>query len=251
MSRAEKAPGLSFRVVIGTLCGNGFLVFGTLILASVAVLFGWIGPRGRVIFAVARVWSRGLLFCSGVRVVPDFETPLRPEEQFVFMANHRSLFDIPALIATLPGQTRFLAKKSLFQIPLFGWVLKMGGFVTVDRKDLSTARESFAVAVANLAENGVSVLVFPEGTRSMTDELLPFQRGGFLLALKSGLAIVPIGIAGSAQIQPRRQLVIRPGTMRLHYGRPVPIEGFGVSRKQELIQEIRDRVEHLVGPDQA
>ncbi|MCP4202925.1 MAG: 1-acyl-sn-glycerol-3-phosphate acyltransferase [bacterium] len=234
------------KVFFGTLIGNGFLVVGTLFWATVALLFGWIGSRGHFIFWVARTWSRGVLFFGGVRALPAFEVPLDQEGQYVFMANHRSLFDIPALLTTLPGQTRFLAKKSLFQIPLFGWALRMGGFVTIDRSDLSTARNSFAVAVTQLEEAGVSVLVFPEGTRSLSDELLSFQRGGFLLALKSGLAIVPVGIAGSAEIQPKKSLKIRPGVVRVNYGGPMPVQDFGVSRKQELIQEVREQVERLI-----
>lgn len=234
------------RTFFGTLIGNGYLIVGTLFWATVALVFGWIGPRGHFISWVARVWSRGVLFFAGVRVLPTFEVPLDPKEQYVFMANHRSLFDIPALLTTLPGQTRFLAKKSLFQIPIFGWALKMGGFVTIDRKDLGTARGSFADAVAQLEEAGVSVLVFPEGTRSLSDELLSFKRGGFLLALKSGLAIVPIGIAGSARVQPKKGLVIRPGAVGVNYGAPMAVQAFGVSRKTELIGAVREQVERLI-----
>ena len=233
------------KVFLGTLSGNAFLVVGTLIWASVAVLFGWIGPHGSFISWAARSWSRGLLGFSGVRTIATFEAPLDAGGQYVFMANHRSLFDIPALLSTLPGQTRFLAKKSLFQIPLFGWVLKMGGFVTIDRDNLSTARDSFADAVAQLDEAGVSVLVFPEGTRSMSDDMLPFKRGGFLLALKSGLAIVPVGIMGTRDVQPRKSLKIRPGTVRVNYGSPVAVQDFGVSRKNELIGAVRERIERL------
>ncbi len=245
---SESKTGLFFplRVVFGTLIGNGFLIVGTLFWATVALLFGWIGPRGRFISRVARVWSRGVLFFSGVRVVPAFETPLDREGQYVFMANHRSLFDIPALLTTLPGETRFLAKKSLFQIPIFGWALEMGGFVTIDRKDLGTARDSFADAVAELEKAGVSVLVFPEGTRSQSEDLLSFKRGGFLLALKSGLAIVPVGIAGSAQVQPKKSFVIRPGVLRVNYGSPLSVRDFGVSRKRELIRAVREQIEQLI-----
>lgn len=236
----------SLKVFLGTLIGNGFLIVGTLFWATVALLFGWIGPRGHFISWVARTWSRGVLFFSGVRAVPAFEVPLDQKGQYVFMANHRSLFDIPSLLTTLPGQTRFLAKKSLFQIPIFGWAMKMGGFVTIDRKDLGKARDSFAVAVSQLEKAGVSVMIFPEGTRSLSDDLLSFKRGGFLLALKSGLAIVPVGIAGSAQVQPKRSLKIRPGTVRVNYGRPMPVQDFGVSRKKELIQEVREQVQQLI-----
>lgn len=246
MSKSRSSPAQTVALVLGTLIGNGYLVVGTLVCATLALLFGWIGPHGSFISWMARIWSRGLLFFSGVRTRTVFETPLDRKAQFVFMANHRSLFDIPVLLTTLPGQTRFMAKKSLFQIPIFGWALKMGGFVTIDRKDLSTARDSFADAVAQLEEAGVSVLVFPEGTRSLDRELLPFQRGGFLLALKSDLAIVPVGIAGTAEVQPKKSVLIRPGRVRVHYGSPVAPQQFGVSRKNELIRAVRDEIERLI-----
>jgi 1-acyl-sn-glycerol-3-phosphate acyltransferase len=230
--------------VLGTFSGNAFLVVGTLVCATVALLVGWVPPRGNSIFRVARFWSRGVLFFSGVRVERSFAHPLDPAERYVFMANHRSLFDIPALLTTLPGQTRFLAKKSLFQIPLFGWAIRAGGFITIDRKDLSSARESFADAVARLRA-GTSVLVFPEGTRSMVEGLLPFKRGGFLLALKSGLSIVPIGIVGSGAVQRKGSFRIRPGVIRIHYGSPVDVADYPVSRKKELMDEVRRRIVSL------
>jgi 1-acyl-sn-glycerol-3-phosphate acyltransferase len=179
-----------------------------------------------------------------VRVERSFAHPLDPDGRYVFMANHRSLFDIPALLTTLPGQTRFLAKKSLF-LPVFGWAIRAGGFITIDRKDLSSARTSFADAVARLRA-GTSVLVFPEGTRSVVDQLLPFKRGGFLLAMKSGLSIVPIGIVGSGTVQRKGSFRIRPGVIRIHYGSPVDVEGYPVSRKEELMDEVRRRIVSLI-----
>lgn len=245
MSERNSGIGSRIKVVLGTLIGNTYLLFGTVFWATVALLFGWLGPRGHFIFWVARTWSRGVLFFAGVRAEPVFERPLDPRGQYIFMANHRSLFDIPALLTTLPGQTRFLAKKSLFRIPIFGWAIKAGGFVTIDRKDLSTARDSFTVAVAQLTKHGVSVLVFPEGTRSTSGEMLPFKRGGFLLALKSTLPIVPVGIVGSREVQAKRSFKIRPGSIQVHYGSPMPVQAFGVSKKLELIQEVRGEVERL------
>jgi 1-acyl-sn-glycerol-3-phosphate acyltransferase len=246
MTRVRTDPHLSkAALLLATVTGNAFLVLGTLVLATVAILVSWIPPRGDWVYRVARVWSRGVLFASGVRVTARFEAPIDLARQHVFMANHRSLFDIPALIATLPGQTRFLAKRSLFQIPIFGWAIKAGGFITIDRKNLSSARESFAQAVSRLRA-GTSILVFPEGTRSTVEDLLPFRRGGFLLALKSGLPIVPVGIRGSREVQEKKGFLIRPGTISISYGAPIECAGFSVSRKEELMSEVRDRIHSLM-----
>lgn len=232
-------------VIVATVTGNLYLVVGTLFFATLALLVAWIPPQGDWTYRVARIWSRGVLLTSGVRVRNRFETPLDEGRQYVFMANHRSLFDIPALIVSLPGQTRFLAKKGLFQIPIFGWAIRAGGFVTIDRKNLSTARDSFAQAVSRLRA-GISVLVFPEGTRSTVEELLSFQRGGFLLALKSGLPIVPVGIRGSREVQSKKAHVIRPGTIWVQYGAPQITGDYSVSAKDELMDTVREEMLHLM-----
>ena len=247
----EKKPS-ALATGVATVTGGLYLFFGTLFFATLALLVAWIPPRGDWTYRVARIWSRGALLTSGVRVRSRFQAPVDENRQFVFMANHRSLFDIPALIASLPGQARFMAKKGLFQIPIFGWALRAGGFITIDRKNLGTARDSFSQAVSRLRA-GTSILVFPEGTRSTTEDLLKFQRGGFLLALKSGLPIVPVGIRGSREVQSKTAFVIRPGTIWVDYGSPLDTDDRSVSAKDDLMAVVRvqmlDLIEHDAGPD--
>ncbi len=229
---------------LATLSGNLFLVFGSIFFGTLAILTAWIPPRGDWVYFMARLWSRGLLFSSGLRLRVISGTSLESNRCYVFMSNHQSLYDIPALIQSLPGQARFLAKRSLFQIPIFGWALKAGGFVSIDRKDRSRASESFADAVDRL-KSGSSAVVFPEGTRSLDGELLPFERGGFLLAIKSGAKIVPVGIQGSLQVRSRDSWVVRPGTITVAYGMPIDVESFGIRRRTELVEEVRTRIARL------
>lgn len=245
---AAPPAGLPARLAaaVATVSGNGFLLVGTVVLATLALAVAWIPPRGNWTFAVARLWSRGLLAAAAVRVRVEGDGGLDPDAGYVFLANHQSLFDIPAVLATCPGQLRMLAKRSLFKIPIFGWAIAAGGFIPVDREDRSTARHTFASAAARLRA-GTSILLFPEGTRSLTDEILEFQRGGFLLALKSGLPIVPVGIAGTRAVQPRHSLLIRPGTAVVRYGTPLDPAAFGVRRKGELVEEVRRQVAELSG----
>ena len=162
----------------------------------------------------------------------------------IYMANHQSLFDIPLMFVTLPGQARMLAKHSLFRIPLFGWSIRLGGFISIDRTDRSRAKQSFDAAVARL-QSGTSALVFPEGTRSLDGRLAPFQRGGLLLALKSGLPIVPVGIEGSLDVQPKSSFLIRPRTVTVRYGEPIDVAGFGIRRRSELTEQVRRAVAAL------
>lgn len=229
---------------LATLFGNGFLLVGTVVLGTVSCLLGWIPPRGPLVYRIARLWSRGVLLCSGARLATEFAEPLDLRRPYIFMSNHQSLLDIPALLWTLPGQTRFLAKHSLFRIPIFGWALKLGGFISIDREDRSRARDSFVAAVERL-KSGASTLVFPEGTRSQDGRLLPFQRGGFLLALKSGLPIVPVGIRGSFEMRPRAAFASRPGCIVVRYGRPVDVAGYGIRDRARLEGEVRRMIAEL------
>jgi len=237
----------AFTTAVATATGNAFLVAGTLVLSILAVLVSWVPPRTSWAFGVSRLWSRGLLKASGVRLDASLDPALDPARSYVFLANHQSLFDIPALLASSPGQVRFVAKRSLFRIPFFGWAIAAGGFIPVDREDKSSARRTFTSAASRLSQ-GTSILLFPEGTRSREEgNLLPFQRGGFLLALKSGLPIVPVGIRGTRAVQPRGSFVIHPGVAEVRYGAPLEVADYGVRRKGELMAEVRRRVTELAG----
>lgn len=233
--------GQALASAAATLAGNLFLVVGTLVFSTLGLAFSWLGPRGRWTHLMARLWSRGLLLTAGTRLETRFAAPLEAGRTYIFMSNHQGLYDIPALLVALPGQTRFLAKRALFRIPVFGWVLKAGGFISIDRTDRSRASEAFADAIHEL-QSGASAVVFPEGTRSTDGKLLPFQRGGFLLALKSGLPIVPVGIHGSMAVRGKNSYRIRPGRITVSCGRPLPTSEYGVRDKARLMEDVRRRV---------
>lgn len=232
---------------LATVAGNLYLVVGSLVLSIVTIAVSWVPPRKRWALAVTRLWAAGLLRASGVRLEVRRAAELDPEASYVFLANHQSLFDIPALLVALPGRFRFVAKRSLFRIPIFGWALAAAGFVSVDRADKASARQSFAAAEQGLRSGGGSVLMFPEGTRSTGDTLLPFKRGGFLLALRTGLPIVPVGIRGTRAVQARGQRSIRPGPIEVRFGEPIAVTDFGIRRKRELIAEVRRQLADLAG----
>ncbi len=228
-----------FFTVLGNLC----FVAATLFFGLLATIVGWLPPRGKWMYLCARMWSRLVVWSAGIRIRPHFATPLSAGEGYVFMVNHQSMMDIPVLIATLPGETRMLAKKGLFQVPLFGWALYAGGFIPVDRKRRSTARETFAAAIRCLGA-GHSLLLFPEETRSR-GELLPFKAGGFLMALKTGYPIVPVGLAGTREARPRGSLVNRPWRVDVRYGEPIDVTAYGVRQKAQLMEDVRTRVVEL------
>ena len=232
--------------ILATIGGNVFIVVGSLLFGSLAILFSWVPPRGRWVFLMARLWSRGLLICSGLKMEVQSVSRLDPTSRYVFMPNHQSLYDIPALIASLPVPAFFFAKQSLFRIPVFGWAIRSGGFVSIDRQDRSQARRGFAQALENL-DRGMSTVIFPEGTRSLDGVLLPFERGGFLLALKSGADIVPVGIRGTLEVRSRDSMSIRPGRIEVRYGDPVRIADFDVRRRDRLEQVVEAEIVALTG----
>jgi len=249
VSSRRPAPG-RIAVFLATLFGTLYLTVGTLLFGVVTLALSWIPPRGRLFFWFCQRWSWGWLRAAGIRVQREVETPLDPVGRYVFMANHASYLDIPAMMATLPAETRFMAKKGLFKLPIVGQAMWAGGFIGVDRADRSRARETFAAAVREL-EGRASVLIFPEGTRSPSGELQAFQRGGFLIALRSGRPIVPVGIEGSFEAQPRGTWVVRPGEIVVRYGRPIEVESRGVRGREELSCLVRERIAALLAVDGA
>lgn len=249
-SAATAAPS-ALRTFGATLTGNLYLLFGTVLFSVLTIAVSIVPPRGLWTYRVARLWARLLLWASWIPLrcerpgAPEGSSrALPPAGNFVFLVNHQSLFDIPALLAAIPTQARFLAKRSLFRIPIFGWAMRLAGFVPVDRKDRSTARDSFASALGGL-RHGASVLIFPEETRSLDGAVLPFQRGGVLLAMKSGLAAVPVGLEGTLAVQSRRSFLIRPREVVVRFGEPVDLASRSIRELGAIAAEMRVRVAEL------
>jgi len=236
--------------LLATLAANLFLFLGTLVFAIGALLGALLPPRGHWPLRCAVWWSRGWLTCAGVRLEVEIEDgageALRSEGPFVFVANHQSLLDIPVLLAALPGPPRFLAKRSLFRIPVFGQAIAAAGFVPVDRGDRARAGEAFAGALRHL-EQGRSVLVFPEETRSATGRVLPFKRGALLMALRAGAPLAPIGVFGTRTIQAKGSLTVRPGVVTVRIGAPRPARLGSPAQRRALLEALRADVVRLSG----
>jgi 1-acyl-sn-glycerol-3-phosphate acyltransferase len=160
------------------------------------------------------------------------------------MSNHQSMFDIPALIAAIPNQTRFLAKRELFKIPIFGWALWIGGFVPVERGDRSRSRVTLDAASDRLRRH-LSLLIFPEETRSRDGRLLPFKSGGFLLAAKAGVPVVPAGVHGTMRVQPKGRYTMTPGEVTVRFGAPVAVPDDGARAKRALVHAVRAEIARL------
>ncbi|MEK7772813.1 MAG: lysophospholipid acyltransferase family protein [Deltaproteobacteria bacterium] len=195
--------------------------FFTLIL--IAYVFGY---RGGCMGRFTALWGRGILALAGVRLRVEGLENIPPERSVIFMSNHQGAFDIPALHCAIPTDFKWVAKKSLFNVPLIGWSLALAGHIPIERENAASALKSLEDAVGRI-KSGASVVIFPEGTRSHSDELLPFKRGAFMLAAKSGAPVVPVAIKGTRGILKRGGFFITPADVCISFGAPVPTEGAG------------------------
>jgi 1-acyl-sn-glycerol-3-phosphate acyltransferase len=196
----------------------------------------------------ARRWAHQLLRAAGTRVVLEGADAIDPARAQVLVANHVSWFDVLALAANVPGSFRFVAKKELEKVPIFGPAWQVAGHISIDRRDRASAMESLEVARRQLQEEHPTVIFFPEGTRSPTGELRAFKKGAFVLAIQTGVEVVPAAILGSREVMAKGSWRIRTGrTIRVRLGTPIPVDGLTMDDRDALTRTARDTVRELLG----
>ena len=173
---------------------------------------------------------------------------VRPDKAQVFVANHQSYFDIFALSGYLPAQIRWMAKSVLFQIPLFGWAMKSAGYISVDRSSRKKAYQSFLKAVEKL-NSGFSVVIFPEGTRSLDHNVAAFKKGGHLLAIRSQAPMVPVTIIGTGKIIKKGSGVIRPGPVRIVISPALEAKNITSKDGETALNDIREIIRLNIAED--
>jgi 1-acyl-sn-glycerol-3-phosphate acyltransferase len=213
----------------------------TIAFGSVSLLSTLFDRSGNFSHRCARGWAWMILKTSGVRVNVAGLERLDSSRSYVFAANHQSIYDIPIVFACLPFQLRIISKESLGRIPFIGWHLLRAGHVLVDR---SNPGAGVVKKMARLVEEGHSLIVFPEGTRSIDGAVGRFKGGSFVIALQSALPVVPITITGSRHVMRKGQVTVHPGTVALTVHEP--IETKDLSR--DVVRELADRVRAVVAP---
>lgn len=215
------------------------LLVVTVPLALVTIAFGAIDRHGKRVYRINQLWSWLILRLGGVSLRVRGLENIDPGEPYIFMANHQSNVDIPVLIQSLLRfQLRWIAKKELLRVPLFGWAMWATKHIAVDRADPLDAMKSLERSRRRIAA-GISVVVFPEGTRSRDGQLLPFKKGGFLMAAKTGVKIVPVTIVGSAALLPSGHWQLRAGSVDVYIDPPMPSEGYRIGKLQALSDQVR------------
>jgi 1-acyl-sn-glycerol-3-phosphate acyltransferase len=173
---------------------------------------------------------------------------LDKEAPYIYMSNHQGSYDIFALLSCLPVQFRWIAKKELFAIPILGWAMGAANYISIDRSGRRRALESIERAARKI-KGGVSVVIFPEGTRSRDGSIQPFKRGGFTLALKSGVPIIPITINGSRDVMPRDSMRVRPGEIRVSVDGAIQTTPFSLRERNVLMEKVRETIERNLAAD--
>jgi 1-acyl-sn-glycerol-3-phosphate acyltransferase len=217
----------------------GWVVLATAFLASLAIIASFFTRTGNPVHLIARIWGQSILWVSRVHVSVKGMSNIEPDKSYVYMANHQSNFDIPVLLGYLPVQFRWLAKAELFKIPLFGRAMLGAGYVKIDRFNRKSAFESLEEAAKRM-KNGVSVMIFPEGTRSKDGSIRQFKKGGFVMAVKSGVPIVPVVLRGTWPIMAKGSLRINRGDVEMEIGEPIDTSGFSLETKEELMDRVRE-----------
>lgn len=222
-----------------------WIPFATLLTSISAILLSLFDKTGNAPHIAGRLWGKSILWAAGVKVKVKGLENVEAQKPCIYAANHQSQFDIFAVLGYLPVQFRWIAKKELFKVPIWGFAMKRSGYIPIDRSNPKDAVRSLDSAAKRI-RNGTSILIFPEGTRSPDDRLLPFKMGGIMLALKSGCPIIPVAIIGSGEVLPRGSVWAKSGCIRILIGQKIETSDFRPNQKELLSKKLRQEIEALI-----
>ncbi len=212
--------------------------FATLVAGILVIVLSFFVRSGNPLHKIARFWGKSILFVSRVKMSVKGWSNIDPSAPYIYMPNHQSNFDIPVLLGHLTVQFRWLAKVELFKIPIFGRAMHKAGYISIDRNNRESAIKSLNVA-ANQIKSGVSVLIFPEGTRSRDGKIRPFKKGGFVMAIESGVPIVPVVITGTRSIMTKGKFRVNAGHVRMVIHKPIDTSAYTRETKEALMENVR------------
>jgi len=216
------------------------MVISSVTLGTAAILAAPFNYKGKSIYFVYRIFGKVILFLSGIRLEVIFKQNLEEGKEYIFVSNHLSYLDIPVLMTALPRNIRFIYKKSLSWVPIFGWAMYLGGYIPIDRANAREAIKSLKKAAEKL-NKFLSIIIFPEGTRSKDGRTADFKKGAFMLAGMAKSEIVPVSIIGTDSIMPKYGINIKPGTVKVIIDTPVTYmndKGFMNRIREKIIENI-------------
>jgi 1-acyl-sn-glycerol-3-phosphate acyltransferase len=225
----------ALNALVATLLLGPIMVGGGLLRIRSPRLYDWGG----------RTWARWILLASGVRVIVEGAENLDPASPQVLVGNHQSWYDVFSLSSAVDKRYHFIAKEELGRIPLFGQAWKSAGHISIDRSDQARAIASLEQAGRQLREENSAVIIFAEGTRSPDDDLHTFKKGAFMLALHSGVPVVPFGVAGSRRVMPKGEWRVRKGPIIVRFGEPIRTDDMDPRDRDALMRRVREQVRLL------
>ncbi len=217
----------------------------TVFWGIVSLLVSPFDRGGRHQAHMARRWARTLLRVTGTRVNVEGLEHLEPGQQYIYVANHRSYMDTPVVLASFPGEFRFMAKAGLFKIPLLGGHLRRAGHISVASEKPREAVRAMSEAGRAIRERGISVLVFPEGGRT-DGQLEMFREGAAFVAIKAGVPVAPVGLIGMRELLPMHSVHVRPRVVTVRIGQPISTAGLDIKQRGELNQRLYENVSALI-----
>lgn len=221
-------------------------VLATFTLSTLVVLGRLVGHEGGLYEWIARSWGRWIIWASGVRVVVEGGENIAPDRAQIIASNHQSWYDVFALSAILPKRFRFIAKAELRKIPLFGLAWESAGHISIQRQDRSKAIAALDKAAELVRSDNSAIMIFPEGTRSIDGRLQPFKKGAFMLALRTGLEIVPAAVIGSRAVQKKSDWRVRAGPIIVRFGPPIDATQFDEAHREQLSELVHERIDALL-----
>lgn len=241
-SGAGPRPGAKARAI---LIADPLIVLATVVFGTASLAVSFFDKTGALQHRLARIWGRVLMWAGGLKIKVTGLEKLDPRSTYVLAANHLSLLDPPLLLACLPIQFRFFAKEGLFKIPFIGGHLKRAGHLPVARENPRAGLRLLSEGARLIRERGTSVLIFPEGGRT-EGTLREFLEGAAYVAIKAGVPVVPVGIAGTRESLPMGSLLVLPAHVRLAVGDPISTEGMTLHDRGRLNDLLQERVRELI-----
>jgi 1-acyl-sn-glycerol-3-phosphate acyltransferase len=218
------------------------IIIQTIFCSLLIVLGGIFNPYSRFVSFLGQLWVRTIISVTGTKLEVKGLENIDKSRSYIFISNHQSHLDVPVVFKSIPVTVRFLAKKELFKIPIFGWAIHAAGMIKIDRSNSKQAQRSINDALS-IIQQGVSVVVFSEGTRSEDGVLRQFKKGGFVLAIKGGIPIIPVSISGSHLILKKHSIKIQRGRIKLVFDSPIETKDFFLEKRDELIGKVRGIIE--------
>jgi 1-acyl-sn-glycerol-3-phosphate acyltransferase len=217
------------------------IVVATLILGVFVLITYPFDRKGRTGHYIAGLWGKVALLANRVKVEIEGIDHLDGKGPYIFMSNHQGYYDVFALLGYLPYQFKWLAKKELFSIPFLGWTMAAAGYISIDRGGTRDTVEAMNEAAQKI-HDGMSVVIFPEGSRSPDGSIQSFKKGGFTLAIKSKVPIVPISISGTRDIMPKDRLTATAGEIRMFVDHPIEIQHLSLKDRESLMKKVRETI---------